>query len=40
MPRELKVKIPGCKVLIIKTWSETVQVNVASSVFVAVLVIS
>jgi hypothetical protein len=30
VPRETKVKIPKCKVLIIKTWSETVQVNVDS----------
>lgn len=27
VPREMKVKIPKCKVLIIKTWSETVQLN-------------
>ena len=26
MPREVKIKIPKCKVLIIRTWSETVQV--------------
>ena len=27
MPREVKIKIPECKVLIIRTWSGTVQVG-------------
>ncbi|KAG0583280.1 hypothetical protein KC19_3G123300 [Ceratodon purpureus] len=31
VPREMKVKIPKCKVLIIKTWSETVQLNALKS---------